>query len=175
MSPVLGAPGGYEAWASWLDAYALGEDLPSAHLPPVDERLGPHMQERLLRRVAAAFETRARRWGDTLTRHLSSATVRQPAELAAALVAARGRLRPLHSLAADLRLPEELRAEMAGELSRMLQESQDGLERSARRQLGSAEQLLAVLRSNSLLATPPAPQCSNPVRPACPPGRRVIL
>lgn len=175
MSSVLGAPGEYQAWASWLDAYARGEDLPSTHLAPVDERMGPHMQERVLRRVTVAFETRARRWGETLTRHLGSATVGRPAELAASLVAARGRLRPLWILAADQRLPEPVRATMTEALTAMLRETQDGLERSARRRLGSTDLLLAVLRENNLLAVPSPSPRSTPSPPPGPPGRRVIL
>jgi hypothetical protein len=175
VSPVLGAPGAYEAWVGWLDAYARGEDLPAGHLQPVDERMGPHMQERLVRRIAAAFETRARRWGDTLTRHLGSATVRRPAELAAALVAARGRLRPLQILANDPRLPEAVRAGMTAAMTQMVHEAQDSLERSARRQLGSSEQLLAVLRQNTLVAVPPPVPSTTSQPPSSPPGRRVIL
>jgi hypothetical protein len=156
---VLGVPGEYAAWASWLDAFGRGEDLPDAHLAPVDERMGPHMTERLLRLLAAAFETRGKRWGDLLTRHLASETVRRPSELAAALVAARGRLRPLRRLAEDRRLPEQVRAELAKSLEQMTRTAQDSLEQSARRQAGGSEQILAVVRSNSLLV-----RAANPAR-----------
>lgn len=170
---ALGAPGPYAAWVSWLDAFAHGEDLPQAHLTTVDERMGPHMQERLLRHLAAAFEARARRWSDVLTRHLGSDTVRRPAELAAALVAARGRLRPLRRLADDGRLPEAVREELHRALGQMLSSAQESLERSARRGPGAGEQLVAVVRTNSLLAPAPAPPpAAAPPRSA---GRRVIL
>lgn len=173
----LTAPGDYAVWASWLDAFGRGEDLPDTHLAPVDERMGPHMQERLLRRVAAAFECRAQRWSDTLTRHLASGAVGRPAELAAALVAARGRLRPLQRLAGDQRLPEAVRTSLAAALTQLLTSTQDSLERSARNNPATAQQLLAVVRANTLLAghavaagpAGPAGQVPPPV------GRRVIL
>ncbi|OJY45944.1 hypothetical protein [Pseudonocardia sp. 73-21] len=171
---ALGAPGDYAVWASWLDAFGRGEDLPDIHLTPVDERMGPHMQERLLRRVVAAFEARAQRWSDTLGRHLASGAVGRPAELAAALVAARGRLRPLHRLAADPRLPDAVRTSLAGALAQLLNSTQDSLERSARDHPATAQQLLSIVRANTLLAGHPVP--SRPAGQALPPvGRRVIL
>ncbi len=169
---MLTVPGPYAAWASWLDAFAAGADLPSRHLTPVDEHLGPQMQERLLRRVAAAFEARARIWGDTLRRHLSAGVVREPAELGALLVAARGRLRPLRALAADTRLPPEVRTNLRDALEELLRSAQDNLEHSVRRRPHGAERLLAIVRENSLLAGPPPPRA--PVDPP-PVGRRVIL
>ena len=171
---MLGVPGQYAAWASWLDAFGRGEDLPDTHLTPIDERMGPHMMERMLRLLAAAFEARAKRWGDLLTRHLASETVRRPSELSAALVAARGRLRPLRRLADDRRLPEQVRAELAKSLVQMLSTAQDSLEQSARRQAGGSEQLLALVRTNSLLVAPP-PAATTPIPSARPTVRRVIL
>lgn len=175
---MVTAHGHYAAWASWLDAFAKGTDLPSQHLAPVDDDLGPHMQERLLLRLKTAFETRAQRWGETLRRHLAVGTVRQAAELGAVLAAARGRLQPLRALAADVRLPEQARTAMVDALREMVHSAQDSLENSVRRQPQDAERLLAVVRENSLLAAlapstlPATPQPHQPLPPV---GRRVIL
>ena len=175
---MVTAHGCYAAWASWLDAFAKGEDLPSQHLAPVDEHLGPQMQGRLLFRLKTAFETRAQTWGVTLRRHLAVGTVRQPAELGAMLVAARGRLQPLRALTADVRIPEQVRASMVDALREMLRSAQDSLENSVRHQAQGAETLLAVVRENSLLAAldPPTLPASGQQRQLLPPvGRQVIL
>jgi hypothetical protein len=174
---VRTAPGPYAAWVSWLDAFARGEDLPSQHLAAVDDRLGPHMQQRLLQRVAAAFEARARMWNETLRRHLAASVAREPAELGTLLVAARGRLAPLCELSTDHRLPAEVRQSLHDALSEMISGAQQNLEDSARRQPYGAEQLLAITRENNLTGAlrPPQmpPQRTQPLPPAA--GRRVIL
>ena len=169
-------PGSYASWVSWLDAFARGEDLPDQHLSAVNEQLGPHMQQRLLQRVAAAFEARARMWNETLSRHLAASVAGEPAELGALLVAARGRLQPLRALSTDHRLPAEVRQSLAEALSEMIRGSQENLEHSVRRAPQEAERLLAVARENSLagaLASPRMP--AHRTQPPPPAGRRVIL
>jgi hypothetical protein len=174
---VLTTPGPYAAWVSWLDAFARGEDLPNQHLCAVDEQLGPHMQQRLLRRVAAAFEARARVWNETLGRHLAASVAREPAELGALLVAARSRLQPLRELTTESRLPAEVRQRLSDALSEMIKGSQQNLEHSVRRAPQGAERLLAVARENSLAGALTSPRMpahrTQPPPPAA--GRRVIL
>lgn len=173
---MLTAPGPYAAWASWLDAFARGEDLPSHHLSPVDQQLGPHMQQRLLQRVAAAFQTRARMWNETLRRHLAASADRDPTEFGALLVAARGRLQPLRELSTNSRLPSEVRQSLHDALSEMVSGAQENLEHSARRAPHDAERLLAIARENSLagaLKSPRMPAHRTQPPPAA--GRRVIL
>lgn len=173
---MLTTPGPYAAWASWLDAFARGEDLPDHHLPPVDEQLGPHMQQRLLQRVAAAFQARARIWNETLRRHLAASAARDPAELGALLVAARGRLQPLRELAASSRLPSEVRQSLHDALSEMISGAQQNLEHSVRRQPHDAERLLAIARENSLAgALKPPRMPAHRTQPPPAAGRRVIL
>ncbi|TCK22272.1 hypothetical protein [Pseudonocardia endophytica] len=169
------AHGPYAEWVSWLDAFARGEDLPSRHLTVVDEQLGPHMVGRLLDRLAAAFRARADRWTDTLRRHLDVGPLGTPTELAAILVAARGRLRPLTALAADPRLPEEVRTALSTALRDLTGQAQDSLEQAVRRRPG-ADRLIATVRENRLTAVPPpAPPMASPGAPPPPVGRRVIL
>lgn len=177
---VLSAHGPYAAWASWLDAFARGEDLPLHHLVPIDEELGAHMRGRLLVRLEAAFRARANLWADALRRHLAAAPAREPADLRPVLVAARNRLQPLRALAADPRLPDDLQAALADALRAMVAEAQESLENSARRQRQGAAEILAVIRENHLLAaltaptatgTTAGPQSQSPF----PAGRRVIL
>lgn len=173
---MLTTPGPYAAWVSWLDAFARGEDLPNQHLSVVDEQLGPHMQQRLLRRVAAAFEARARMWNETLSRHLAASVAREPSELGALLVAARGRLQPLRELTTESRLPAEVRKSLSDALHEMIKGSQRNLEHSVRRAPQSAEQLLAVARENSLAGALTSPRMPpHRTQPPPPAGRRVIL
>lgn len=175
---MVAAHGNYAAWAAWLEAYGRGTDLPSRHLTAIDDGLGPHMQERLLLRIKAAFEERTRLWSETLRRHLESGAVREVRELGAALVAARGRLQPLRLLTTDPRLPEPVRSGMRDALAEMLRSSQDSLENSVRRQPRDSERLLAVVRENTLTAAldppvlPPARTGSALPPPA---GRQVII
>lgn len=171
------AHGPYAEWVSWLDAFGRGEDLPSGHLIAVDERLGPQMVGRFLNRLEAAFRVRAERWGDTLRRHLDAAPLSSPTELAAILVAARGRLRPLAALAADPRLPEQVRTSLSTALRDMTEQAQDSLEQSVRRKSAGAETLIATVRENRLTAFPPTAPPSPGSPGALPPhaGRRVIL
>lgn len=174
---MVGAHGDYAAWAAWLEAFAQGTDLPSRHLAVIDDHLGPHMQERLLLRLKAAFEERARAWSETLSRHLASALVRDVRELAAALVAARGRLQPLRLLTIDTRLPESVRDGMRDALAELLRSSQDSLENSVRRRPRDSERLLAVVRENALPAAlhPPVLRRARAAAAPPPPGRRIII
>lgn len=173
---MLTTPGSYAAWASWLGAFARGEDLPNHHLSPVDDQLGPHMQERLLQRVAAAFEARARTWNETLRRHLAAGVARDPTELGSLLVAARGRLQPLRELTTNSRLPAEVQQRLHDALSEMISGAQQNLEHSVRSQPHGAERLLAVARENSLAGALTSPRMPTH-HPQPPPavGRRVIL
>lgn len=176
----LHPPGEYAAWVSWLDAFAVGTDLPDGHLPPVGEAMGPHMQSRVIERLARSFEARAARWAHALQRDLD--TVRaDPMTLAVALVAARGRLGPLTALAADTRLADDVRDELRSALESLVGSAQDSLDDSVRRSRDPLP-LQAVVRDNDLrraFAPPPAPALPErrPDDPAPVPsrGRRVIL
>lgn len=170
------AHGPYAEWVSWLDAFGRGEDLPSGHLIAVDEHLGPQMLGRLLNRLEAAFRVRAERWGDALRRHLDAGPLSSPTELAAILVAARGRLRPLTALAADPRLPGQVRTSLSTALRDMTEQAQDSLEQSVRRKPAGVETLIATVRENRLTAVSAiAPPAASPGAPPPPVGRRVIL
>lgn len=171
----VSVPGNYEAWVSWLDAYARGEDLPNTHLLPLDDEMGPHMLSRLIDRVARAFEARTARWNATLQRDVTAGATGGHTALAAALVAARGRLAPLVALSRSPLLPSDLRANMASSLESALRSVQESLEDSAHRGR-DREMMLALVRDNCLLATlspPSLPRAPTPRSPA--PGRRVIL
>ena len=176
---MLSAHGPYAAWASWLEAFSRGEDLPDRHLAAVDDQFGAQMRGRLLVRLEAAFRARAELWAAVLQRHLDAGPLRGPSELATTLVAARNRLQPLRRLSADPRLPEEVRSALADALRKMVNEAQESLERSARRQPHGAEQLIAAMRENNLpaalTAPPSAPAAARPATPAPPVGRRVIF
>ena len=176
---MLSAHGPYAAWASWLDAFARGEDLPLHHLVPIDDDLGAHMRGRLLVRLEAAFRARAGLWADALRRHLAAAPASAPGDLRPVLVAARNRLQPLRALAADPRLPDDLKAALADALRAMVAEAQESLENSARQERQCTAELLAVVRENHLLAALTSPAPAVVPHPSgqvpFPAGRRVIL
>ena len=152
---------------------------PTAIWPQWTTSSAPRCAGGLLVRLEAAFRARAELWAAVLHRHLDAGPLRGPNELATTLVAARNRLQPLRRLSADPRLPEEVRSALADALRKMVNEAQESLERSARRQPHGAEQLLAVMRENNLpaalTAPPSAPGAARPATPAPPVGRRVIF
>ncbi|MCR3750276.1 hypothetical protein [Lentzea californiensis] len=168
------APGPYADWRAWLDAFAEGTDLPSAHLAPIDEQMGPHVHERLLRHVSEAFSRRQRRWADAFQRDLGTLAGdpgRAVHSLAAAMVSARTRLVPLHRFCALPAMPQALRDELKSALDETLRSSQRSIEDSVRH---APMELQAAVRGNRLTA-PPAPPSPPPPPGRQSPGRRVII
>ncbi len=166
--------GEYSAWAAWLEAFGDGSDLPSLHLPAVDEAMGPFMQSRVIERVARAFETRAVRWARVLERDVGAVT--DPTALAAAMISARARLAPLIAFADDARLPEAVRDELRRALISMVRSAQENLDHSARQSFVPPGQLAAVLDNDLRRALAAAPVLPPPAGPSSTPrGRRVIL
>ncbi|WP_439657460.1 hypothetical protein ACSHWB_34410 [Lentzea sp. HUAS TT2] len=165
------APGPYADWRAWLDAFAEGTDLPAEHLAPINEQMGPHVQERLLRHISEAFARRQRRWADAFQRDLG-ALVGDPGRamhaLAAAMTSARTRLAPLRRLCTLPVMPPVLRDELASALDETVRSSQRSLEDSVRH---APLELQAVVRANRLTAAPPPP----PAQGRQSPGRRVII
>lgn len=166
------APGPYADWRAWLDAFAEGTDPPSGHLAPIDEQMGPHVQERLMRHISEAFARRQRRWADTFQRDLG-ALLGDPGRaahaLAAAMTSARTRLAPLRRLCTLPAIPPALRDELKSALDETVRSSQRSLEDSVRH---ASTELQAVVRANRLTAAPASPPPA-PRRPG--PGRRVII
>jgi hypothetical protein len=115
-------------------------------------------------RVAAAFEARARTWKETLRRHLAAGVARDPAELGALLVAARGRLQPLRELTTNSRLPAEVQQRLHDALSEMISGAQQNLEHSVRRQAIQAVMCRAVQRYERDL--PELKQCQRVIKPS---------
>jgi hypothetical protein len=161
----------YGVWSSWLDAFARGDDLPADRLVPLDDRLGPHAQERVLRRIASAFDAREALWIAAFQRHMAvTSTSHQVADLASAMISARRRAGPLRALAESRLLPDDMRTALGNSLTAMLRTTQQSMEDSLRH---SGPELLGAVRDNSLLRTPTAP--SPRPATAVAPGRRVIL
>ncbi|GHH44277.1 hypothetical protein [Lentzea cavernae] len=168
------APGPYADWRAWLDAFAEGADQPSGHLAPIDEQLGPHVQERLLRHVSEAFARRQRRWADGFQRDLRSLLGdpgRAVHALAAAMTSARTRLAPLRRFCELPAMPPALRDELTSALDETVRSSQRSLEDSVRH---APIELQAVVRGNRLTAAP-APPSPPPAPGRQSPGRRVII
>jgi hypothetical protein len=169
---VLGVPGSYTDWVSWLEAFGRGEDRPSGHLPVLDAKMGPHMLERLLNQVHQAFHKRQQRWGEVLRRDLKSLSHNSPdavITVAVVLNSARKRLAPLWEFVDHPAFPEDLHKILRDGLTETVKSSQRSLEDTTRR---APFELQAAVRSNSMLAPykPPRPR-----PPGSAPGRRVIL
>ncbi len=174
-------PGQYQAWTSWLDAFARGEDLPMNHLRAIGSDLGPYMQERLVERLAEAFTARVGVWNRTVTDRLCSAQRRGMDGLAGTLVQLRGQVRPLIRLSESPLVPAELRAQLREAVTTLVESAQDSLERSARSDHRLASALLPVVKQNALTTVltervQPDRTDSLATRPAdVAPGRRIIL
>ncbi len=167
------APGPYADWRAWLDAFAGGTDLPSGHLAPIDEQMGRHVQERLVRHVSEAFARRQRRWADTFQRDLGTLLGdpgRAVQALAAAMTSARTRLAPLRRLCALSAMPPVLRDQLSSALDETVRSSQRSLDDSVRH---APIELQAVVRANRLTAAPAPSPPPAPGRQG--PGRRVII
>jgi hypothetical protein len=180
---VFAVSGPYADWTGWLDAFSRGETPPADHLVPLDAELGPHVQQRLAERVAAAVFARTDLWSKLLQRDLSHAAGRGATAMESALIEARSRLRPLVALAHNTLLPEELRTQLSDWLRRTLTMTQRDLEDSARRSPVESGRLQTIVRSTSLLTVLDAPQAATGIGVGSPPpafpgrqqGRRVIL
>jgi hypothetical protein len=156
-----------------LDAFAVGETLPSSHLSVIDDGMGPHMQERLVAKTARAFEQRVRLWLDGLTRDLAAPPARTIGGLAATLVDARSRLRPILALTQSALLPSALCDELRAALGRDLDAVQKSLEKSVTPGSPNADQILAAIRANRLDA--PLAAATHQSAERSPGGRSVIL
>jgi hypothetical protein len=166
-------PGPYAAWASWLTAYGCGEDLPSTHLVPIGDDMGPDMQARVLHRLNTAFVARQQLWVEAFERDQDAFELTR-LRLAANLVQARVRLRPLVDLCRNGLLPEPVRATLGDALGQAVRSTQNSLEDAVRRLPQGADVLLTVVRDNDLTAALTAPsRVDEPEqRPA---GRGIIL
>jgi hypothetical protein len=166
-------PNPYAAWVSWLNAFGSGEDRPSGHLTPVDERLGPDMLARLTAHVATAFHDRQRRWSAALARDQQLLRV-DPANAgtAIAVVLHNGRtlLAPLVAFTALPLFPAELQENLRTALEQTVRSAQQSLADSARE---APAELRNAIAANSLLPALTRPPTVGHTGP--PPVRRVIL
>lgn len=163
----------YGAWSAWLDAFARGDDLPAGALAPVDDRLGPHVQERVVRRIQEAFEARQALWLATFQRRLSvTSPSDQVTELASAMIAARRRALPLRTLARSPLLPDDVRTALTDALTTMLRSTQQSIADSLRH---ARPEVQAAVRDNSLLRALTVEVAAPPPTPPARSGRRVIL
>jgi hypothetical protein len=168
--------GGYAAWCGWLDAFAAGADLDPAALCRVDDSLGPAMFGRLVDRINEAFLARVGGWNETLTRRLGAAVAsgRGVREVGAVLFGARLALRPIFALADSPLLREGIGSGLRAALGEALASAQRGLEESVRQVPDRREELLMVIREQSLTRPAlPAPAPAPSTRPPSP--RSVIL
>lgn len=160
--------GPYAAWASWLTAFGRGEDLPVTHLAPVGDAMGPDMQARVLQRVNAAFVARQELWAKAFARDRDAYDLTH-LRLAANLVLARERLRPLVRLCRNELLPEPARNALTDALTDAVRSTQKRLADAVR----NDPTLLTIVRDNDLVAVFSAPsRVGEPERPT---GRSVIL
>jgi hypothetical protein len=173
VGDVRPPPGPYAAWASWLTAYGRGEDLPTTHLVPIGDDMGPDMQARVMQRLNEAFIARQQLWVKAFDRDRDAFDLTR-LRLATNLVEARTRLRPLVDLCRNELLPEPVRAVFAEALGEAVRSTQNSLEDSVRRLPQGADELLTVIRDNALTVALTAPSRVDEAeqRPA---GRSIIL
>ncbi|MFD9736270.1 hypothetical protein [Umezawaea sp. NPDC059074] len=171
---MLGAPGPYAAWVSWLEAYGRGEDLPIGHLAPIDPRMGPEMFERLMAQVDKAFTARQRRWTEALgkdLRGLSGDPVNGVSAVAVVLNNARRRLGPLRAFTEHPAFTSEMQESLRDSLKKTVKSAQESLVKTTKY---APFELRAAVRDNDLLRALPSPP-AVPLTQAPPQGRRVIL
>jgi len=172
---VLGTPGPYAAWVSWLEAFGRGEDLPIGHLAPIDPRMGPKMFERLMVQVNKAFAARQRLWTEALgrdVRGLSGDTVTGVASVVVVLTGARRRLAPLRAFTEHPAFTPKMRDTLRESLEKTVSSAQKSLVKTTK---DAPFELQSAVRGNDMLRAlapppPPVPPTSAPRQ-----GRRVIL
>lgn len=163
----------YAAWADWLAAFGRGVDLPATHLAAVSDDMGPDMQARVLYRLNEAFVARQELWVQAFVRD-QDLLEPTPLALAANMIQARARLRPLVDLTRSELLPEPVRAALQDALGIAVRSSQENLLDSARRQSEGADVLVTIVGDNDLTAALTAPsRVDTPERG--PVGRTVII
>ena len=137
-------PGSYGAWVSWLEAFRQGEEPATDGLEPIDGRLAPFVEARLLDRLSAAVGERVRRWRAALADDVMAAPPGDEASVAVLLGDATRRLDPLERLAASPLLP----AEVAAAIRVALGEVRDGAREAlmdARRRMDEETLVLPVV------------------------------
>lgn len=159
----------YEAWALGLKAWPEDPSAALEDLPPLaEDTFDPVTYQRLGQRLHDAISEFMDIWVDRLAAGFDSSAGAH--DIARQLVDLRGRLRPRALLAEHPGLPEPIRQALREGLRADLISLQAQLERNAvqsahtsRTDRSSADQMLIVLRQNSLLyLLPPAPHAPPP-------------
>lgn len=144
-APERPSPGSYAGWVSWLEAFRRGEEPDLEGLEPIDGRLAPFVEARLLDRLSAAVTERVRRWRATLAEDVMAAPPTDEAAVAVLLGDATRRLDPLERLAASPLLPTEVAAAMRVALVEVRDGAREAL-KDARRRMDEETLELPVVR-----------------------------
>lgn len=169
-------PRQYAEWAAALDRFAAGDDASIDAMERGTLEWTAVVAERFAQRLHDAFFARLQDAQRRLGRQLDAARGDE-ARLAQALVGVRHLLAPLARVARLPALPENVRAHLTGELTRMAETTQQSLEQSARADRRAGERLLAVVRRNPVRVPGMADSGSAPTaQPSTPAGgRRPII
>lgn len=131
----VGRVGTYASWVSWLDAFRRGEEPSAAGLDPVDARLGPYVEARLLARVDTAVTDRVRQWRAALAEAVMARPPVDAARVAELLRDADRRLQPLVRLAASPLLPAAVTATLGAALDGVREGGRAAVDEAKRRLL----------------------------------------
>lgn len=131
----VGRVGTYASWVSWLDAFRRGEEPSAAGLDPVDARLGPYVEARLLARVDTAVTDRVRQWRAALAEAVMARPPVDAARVAELLRDADRRLQPLVRLAASPLLPAAVAATLGAALDGVREGGRAAVDEARRRLL----------------------------------------
>lgn len=147
-APPTTSPGAgtYANWVGWLEAFRRGDDVPVDDLDPVDGRLGPYVEARLLDRLSAAVTERIRRWRSDLADDVIAAPPADEPAVTALLAEASRRLGPLERLASSPLLPAEVTTAIGAALAELRAGARDALEDARRRMVEETVELPVVDR-----------------------------
>ena len=147
-APASTSPGAgtYANWVGWLEAFRRGDDVPVDDLDPVDGRLGPYVEARLLDRLSAAVTERIRRWRAELADDVIAAPPSDGSAAAVLLAEASRRLGPLERLASSPLLPAEVTTAIGAALVELRAGARGALEDARRRMVEETVELPVVDR-----------------------------
>ncbi|HWG28498.1 hypothetical protein [Actinospica sp.] len=161
------ATSGYQEWAAYLERWSEGGQVDPSALGPLDqEAFAGDTWRRLTDRFTGALSRRLELWQASLGRSTSAAA--DEFEYGRALQQSRTGLRAIRTLAADERLPEELRTGLTGIVDGAVTSMQEQLEKRVDRLRGTgdanrrAEARLRTLRENPLTAVIGGTVVENP-------------
>ena len=173
----ISAPAAYAEWLPLIELFRDGDDavLPAMQSGRIEWT--NVVAERWTTRMAEAFKVRL----ENVSRQLQTAMDQAGGDAFAvskAMLAARRALSPLRVAAELPCLPEHVHNHFSGEVARFAAQTQESLERSAKKIRSDGGAMLKSIRDTTLTAIESPPANPEPPSDSSPPsarGRRVLL